>query len=93
VVCGVGGVAFGVVGVVFGLGSRVLYVLPIALGGAAILLGMRARRKGPTGGGGRRSLATFALAVGAIAIALGVAGVVKDDNSGSEFDEQELQLP
>jgi hypothetical protein len=83
----VGALVCGIVGAVLGL-IPLLYILALALGITALVLGLIARRRvsrEPTIG--RKTMATWGAALGAVAIALGVIGAVIVEDAVDDIDQ------
>jgi len=76
----------GIVGVVFGL-IPILFVFSMSLGLVAIVLGFIARSHRRHYQGLKRTMSTWALVLGAIALLLSVAGIVIVNSAFNEVDE------
>jgi ABC-type nickel/cobalt efflux system permease component RcnA len=75
----------GIVGVVFGL-IPILFVISLSLGCVAIVLGLIARSQRRHYPSLKKTMSTWALALGALALVLGVAGIAIVNSTMNQLD-------
>jgi hypothetical protein len=83
----IAGLIAGVLGVAFGLGPAIAYILPLGCGAVAVLLGFLGRGRAKEMNS-RTGMATAAILLGAIAVALGIAGAVIVEDATSDFERE-----
>lgn len=78
----------GIVGFMFGLGPAILYVFPLGLGAVAIVFGILGRRKATKDPAvGRKTMATWGVALGILAFILGIVGAATVEEAVDDFEE------
>lgn len=82
----------GIVGTVFGL-VPLTYLVALAAGAVAVALGFVARRRAKRDpSAGRKTMATWGIVLGAVAIALGVVGAVIIDDTLTDLERDLDQI-
>ncbi len=76
------GLIAGILGAMVGLGPAINYPIPLALGAVAIVLGIMGRRRP-----GGRGMGTWAIVLGLVALALGIAGAVAVEQAVDDLEE------
>jgi hypothetical protein len=85
--CAVASLIVGLIGLMFGLAMFILFPIALALGAAAIALGIIGRRKAAREPqAGKRTMATWGVVLGVATFACGVAGAVVVQNAVDELD-------
>lgn len=77
----------GIIGVVFGLVPLTAFIALIC-GLLAVIFGFVGRKNAKKNGVGKKTMATWGLVLGAVAFALGVAGVVIVDDALNELERE-----
>jgi hypothetical protein len=82
----VAALAAGIVGLLFGLGPAILYVVPLAMGALALVFGLIGRRRANREPAiGRKAMATWG-------VALGIAGAITVENAVDDLGDELEQI-
>ena len=72
-----------------GLGPAIFYIVPLGLGAVALTLGILGRRRAHREPSiGRKTMATWGIALGVIALVFGVIGAVTIEDATSDLDRE-----
>jgi len=78
----------GIAAVAIGGAMYILFPNALGLGGVAIVLGAVGRHKAKEPGAGRKTMATWGLALGVVALMIGSAGAAAVDEAVRDFDRE-----
>lgn len=89
----VASLAAGIVGLLFGLGPAIAYVMALALGALAVVFGLIGHKKAKRDPAiGRKTMATWGVVLGIIAFGLGIAGAVTVEEAVQDVERDLKQL-